>query len=297
MHNLEAAMKKILEVILRLVLSCIGIILVGGLPSLLIGLNTGTLEWGSYLQSLKEILNGMIHIGHLTYFHNGKMLPMFPNIISPIIYSLIVLFSAFILASLISLIMSIITVLLPFRVRRGVKFLFFMLESIPDLFVIALCQLLVIFILQKTGYLVADIAAMDNEKIYVFPIFCLSILPAIQLFRICMIILEEEIGKDYVLLARSIGLRNSFIVFMHVLRNAWISLFFQSKKTIWFMLSNLFVLEYLFHMQGITMFMVENMDPKIFTLALLALFIPIFILYSFGEWILQRKIAGGESIS
>ncbi|MGV3463980.1 MAG: ABC transporter permease subunit [Heyndrickxia sp.] len=290
-------MKKILEIIIRLVLSCIGIILVGGLPSLLTGLDTGTLDWESYWKSLKVILNGMLHIQQLTYFHNGKMLPMFPNIINPIIYSLLVLFSAFILASLISLILSVFTVMLPFRLRRGVKFLFFMLEAIPDLFIIALCQLMVIFILQKTGYLIADIAAIDKEQIYLFPIFCLSILPTIQLFRICMIILEEEIGKDYVLLARSIGIRKSLIMFVYVLRNAWISLLFQSKKTIWFMLSNLFVLEYLFHMQGITMFMVENMDPKIFTLALLALFVPIFILYSIGEWILQRKITGGESIT
>ncbi|MBS4175352.1 hypothetical protein [Bacillus sp. FJAT-49736] len=290
-------MNKIVDLVIRFALSCIGIILVGGLPSLLIGLNSGTLDWGSYLLSLKEIFNGILHLQQLTYFHNGNLLPLFPNIISPMVYSLIVLFCAFIAASLISLLLSVCTVLLPYRLRQKVKFFFFMLESVPDLFVITLCQLLVILIVKKTGFLIADIAAMDQEKIYLFPIFCLAILPTIQLFRISMIILEEEIGKDYVLLARSIGLRKSFIVLIYVLRNAWISLFFQSKKTIWFMLSNLFVLEYLFNMQGITIFMGNHMDPKIFTLALLSLFIPIFILYSLGEWILQKKITGGESIS
>jgi peptide/nickel transport system permease protein len=193
--------------------------------------------------------------------------------------------------------MSILTVMLPHRLRRGVKFIFFTLESIPDLFIIALSQLFVIFILQKTGFLIADIAAIDQEQIYMLPIFCLSILPTIQLYRISMIILEDEMGKDYVLLARSIGLRKFPIILLYVLRNAMISLFFQSKKTIWFMLSNLFVLEYLFNMQGITVFMSENMEPKIFTLSLLAFFLPIFILYTLGEWLLQKKVTGGESIA
>ncbi|MGM0841350.1 MAG: ABC transporter permease subunit [Bacillota bacterium] len=97
-------------------------------------------------------------------------------------------------------------------------------------------------------------------------------------------------------MARSIGLGKLVILTFHILRNAVISVFFQSKKTIWFMLSNLFVLELLFNIAGITRFLKSTLQPKMFTIAVLSIFIPLFVFYTVGEIFLSKKANKGEEI-
>ncbi|WP_158598352.1 ABC transporter permease subunit [Falsibacillus albus] len=290
-------MRKVLDVAIRFVLSCTGIILIGALPPFLAGLQRKTLDWGIYWASLKEIVYSIVHVQDVTYMYLQTEKPLFPFMLEPVMYSLSVMLGAFVLACTAALLMTIITILFNYRVRRFIKIIFYIFESIPDILIIFIAQLSVIFIFQKSGILLMDIAALDKQKIYLLPIVCLSILPTVQLFRLSMIVFEEELNKDYVLLARSIGLKKLFIVIVHIFRNAVISVFFQSKKTVWFMLSNLFILEYLFNMGGVTLFMMESLNPKIFTITLIAFFIPIFIFYTVGEWLIKRKITGGESIS
>jgi peptide/nickel transport system permease protein len=290
-------MRKLLEITIRFLLSCLGIILAGGLPALLKGMNEGGLDWSGYLQSLKEIIKGIFHPWTLTYFYRGFEKPLFPNLLDLIGYSFVVLFGSFLLAAIVALLLTTFIVRLRYSVKKVIKFLFFILESIPDLFVIAIVQLLIVIVYQRTGILLADVAALGPQKIYLLPIVCLSILPSIQLFRLSIIIFEDEMEKDYVLLARSIGSSQYSIILFHVFRNAIISVFFQSKTTIWFMLSNLFILEMLFNMEGIMTFLQENLNPQVFTISLIAFFLPIYIFYSIGEWILEKKVNGGETIS
>ncbi|MED1202853.1 ABC transporter permease subunit [Heyndrickxia acidicola] len=288
-------MRKLFELITRFILSCIGIILTGGLPGLLGDLNQGGLNWKGYAEALYEIFHGILHPKHLIYFYMGFEKPLFPNLFGLIGYSLTILVSAFFLAAAAALLLTFFIVKLRHRLKRFIKFIFYILESIPDLFIIALGELFVIFIYQKTGVLLAGLAEIGPQKVYLFPIICLSILPAIQLFRLCMIIFEDELDKEYVLLAASIGIKKSGIFVFHVFRNAIVHVFFQSKSTVWFMLSNLFVLEVLFNMSGIMTFLLQNLNPQIFTISLIVFFLPIFLFYSLGEWILEKKVTGGET--
>ena len=290
-------MKKVLDTMIQFVLSCIGIILVGALPPFIAGLQQKKVDWSLYWNSLKDILYSLTHLNEVTYMYVDTVRPLFPYMLDPVFYSLSVLLGAFLLACFVSLGMTIITIMLPHKVRRAIKMIFYIFESIPDILIIFCAQLFVIFFFEKTGHLLMDIAALDKQRIFLLPIVCLSILPTVQLFRLSMIIFEDELKKDYVLLARSIGMKKFMIVVSHILPNAIISVFFQSKKTVWFMLSNLFILEFLFNMGGVTLFLMEGLNPKIFTITLIAFFLPIFIFYTIGEWILTRKVTGGESIS
>ncbi|WP_433745574.1 ABC transporter permease subunit [Falsibacillus pallidus] len=290
-------MKKVLDIAIQFLLSCAGIILVGALPPFIAGLQQNHIDGSLYWQSLKDILYYIVHLNELTYMFVDTERPLFPYMLDPVFYSLTVLLGAFLLAIAASLAMTMLVTMLPHKLRRAVKLIFYIFESIPDLLIIYGAQLLVIFVFEKTGLLLMDIAALDKQKIYLLPIVCLSILPMVQLFRLSMIIFEDELNKDYVLLARSIGLKKLFIVVFHIFPNAVISVFFQSKKTVWFMLSNLLILEFLFNMGGVTLFLMEGLDPKIFTITLLAFFFPIFIFYTVVEWILQRKVTGGGTIS
>jgi peptide/nickel transport system permease protein len=285
-------------ILLKFFLSIVGIIFIGGLPVLLSGIGNRELRLQAYWQSIKEIVSALFHPGDLTYVIIGgqKERDLFPYLWEPITYSLLVLFSAFLLASFLSILLTILTMLFSKKKRNRIKFMFYLFESVPDVLVILSAQLLVLFLYKQTEILFFEIASVDMERAFLLPVLVLAILPTVQLFRMSILSFENEERKDYVTLAQSIGLGKLVIVTFHILRNAVISVFFQSKKTIWFMLSNLFVLELLFNIAGITRFLMSTLQPKMFTIAVLSIFIPLFVFYTVGEIVLSKKANKGEEI-
>ncbi len=291
-------MKKMVRIMIQFLFSCIGIVLMGALPVLLSGINQYELHFREYVQAVKEIVQAIFNAGELKYVviggHGER--DLFPYLWEPILYSLTVLFGALFLACIIALCLTIVSMMFSVRTRGKLKVVFYTLESIPDLLIILLTQVFVIYLFKHTGILLLEIAAISEQKVYLLPIVCLSILPTIQLYRLSMLTFEEEYSKNYVELAFSIGLGRLVVITKHIFRNAIISVFFLSKKTVWFMLSNLFVLELLFNIAGITRFLMSTPQPKIFTVSLLSFFIPIFIFYSLGEWFLARKSNHGVAL-
>ncbi|MGR3765814.1 ABC transporter permease subunit [Rossellomorea sp. NS-SX7] len=289
---------KFLHIFKNFILSAAGIILMGGLPVLISGLANKDLHWAAYWTTIKEILNALIHPSELTYKVIGgqKERDLFPYLWEPVQYSLTVLFSSFFLAMLMAVILTIITMMFSERIRQSIKFGFYLLETLPDLLIILLLQLVILYYYKQSGEVLVGIAATYEEKVYVLPILVLAILPTIQLYRLTILTFEKEEKKDYVLLAKSIGFGRFFILIVHILRNAIITVFFQSKKTIWFMLSNLFVVELLFNIPGITRFLMSTLQPTLFTLALFSIFIPLFLFYHVGEFVLSRKANRGEEL-
>src|SRR5699024_11723242 len=79
----------------------------------------------------------------------------------------------------------------------------------------------------------------------------------------------DELNKSYVDLAKSRGLNDSELLFNHVLRNAIISIFAHSKSILWFMLSNLLLIEYVFNLAGLMRFMFDFYSPEVLTVGLL----------------------------
>ncbi|RIW37274.1 ABC transporter permease subunit [Bacillus salacetis] len=289
---------KIVQRMIYFLISIAGIILAGGLPSLLAGLNDKKLYTGHYWRDINEIINALMHPGSLKYTIIGgqKERDLFPYLFDPIFYSLTVLFASFFLALCLALVLTIVTMLFPVRIRNRIKLTFYLLESLPDLLIIMVIQLAIISFYKKSGILLFNTASTYDDKAYLLPILILAILPAVQLFRMTIVSFESEVEKDYVLLARSIGIGKLMILVVHVLRNAIISVFFQSKKTVWFMLSNLFVIELLFNIPGITRFLMSTMQPVLFVLSILSIFIPLFIFYNAGEMILAKKANRGEEM-
>ena len=232
--------KRFMHWVLQLTVAFIGILLISGLPILISGFQKGEFWWREYGEHLFIIfpLNRFLDTYYSSYI--GEY----------IFYSLEILFLALLVAVVLALSFTVITMLFKERARQRIKTLFFFLESLPDILVILLIQLLVIFVHRHTGVFMR-IASTGGEKIYLLPVFCLMILPMVQLYRLSMLTFEAEERKLYVELARSLGFNKVIILLLHILRNAIISIFFQSKKTMWFMLSNLFILERMFNMPGI----------------------------------------------
>jgi peptide/nickel transport system permease protein len=284
------------NLLFRFVFSLIGIVLVSGLPVLVKGLLAGELKFGEYAASIQSVLSHIWQVQDFAVFNirTQRDILLFPTIAEYISYSLQILFLAFAAAVCFAMLFAVGTMLLPQSAREQVKGVLYFLESIPDLLVIMLAQLLIILIYQQTDVLISKIAVVGGDRIYWLPVLCLMLLPAIQLYRLSMLTFQEEERQMYVELARSLGFSKTFIVLVHMFRNAVISVFFQSKKTLWFMLSNLFVLELMFNMPGIMLFMKDNISPEVFLVTIFSFFIPMFFVYSLGEWFFLRRFRGKE---
>lgn len=279
-------MKKLSKWLLQLTVAFIGILLISGLPILITGIQQGEFRGKEYSQ----------HI--LALFPISNFMDQYygPHIGEYITYSLEILFLALFVAIFLALFFTILTMLFKEQTRQRIKTIFFFLESFPDILVILLVQLTVIMIHKNTGIFLSKIAATGGEKIYILPVFCLMILPMVQLYRLSMLTFEAEERKMYVELSKSLGFSKLIILIIHIFRNAIVSIFFQSKKTMWFMLSNLFILERMFNMPGIMFHLSQNMSGELFLITVCSFFLPVFLLYSFGEWYFLRRLNRGGAI-
>ncbi|MBB5179524.1 peptide/nickel transport system permease protein [Planomicrobium koreense] len=287
-----------MKLMIKFVFSVLGIVLVSGFPVLIGGLVAGELRLTEYIGALEAVLRGLWPLQEFTVLNmrTNREIPLFPTIGEYIIYSLELLFLAFAVAIFFAITFTVLTMLLKEKARQRIKMALYFLESLPDLLVIMLAQLAVIAIYLQTNVLISKIAVVQGDHIYWLPVLCLALLPMIQLYRLCMLTFRDEERKMYIELARSLGFSKVFVIWVHMFRNAIISVFFQSKKTIWFMLSNLFVLELMFNIPGIMLFMKDNISPEVFLVSIFSFFLPIFLLYSIGEWLVLRHLRGKEAI-
>lgn len=284
-------MKKIGEILLQFIFASTGIVLIGALPSFI------SLHNENYFNTVGRIIQGIFRIQDLEFYVNGEVMTFYPYILEAIIYSFTIVMVALIMAYLFSTIFTILTMMSPRVIREKVKSITLILESLPDILVIILLQLFVIYVFKETNILIMKVVAIGDEKAYLLPIISLSILPTVQLYRVSILLFEEELQKDYIVLGKSKGIKWSYILIIHVLRNTMVSLLFHFKKTIWYMLSALIAVELLSGINGITYYLTNYMNPEIFTIALLGFFIPIFFVYHFIKWFIEFSFNKGEQIS
>ncbi|MGB2992764.1 MAG: ABC transporter permease subunit [Paenisporosarcina sp.] len=290
-------MKGFFKWVIQLIVALVSILLISGAPQLITGFQKGEFLWKEYIETLQFHVTSLLNFREISVDHfigrEVRQVLVFPQLFENIIYSLQLLFLALVAAIIFALVGTFITMLMSEKARSRVKLVFYFLESFPDILIILLAQLVVVVIFEQTGVLVSKIAVID-ERIYWLPVLCLMLLPMVQLYRLSMLTFEAEERQMYVELARSLGFGKLFILFLHILRNAIISVFFQSKKTMWFMLSNLFILELMFHIPGIMYYMYEHLSGILFLVTVLSFFLPVFLLYSLGEWyFMRRTIRGG----
>ncbi|WP_077614882.1 ABC transporter permease subunit [Caenibacillus caldisaponilyticus] len=262
----------------------IGLLLIGSSPSLFNGIH---LDFASYLSALADLMKNLASPWLLTYNDLGTTRPLFPAILSPWLHSLLTLFLSFIIACLIALVLTYLTLLLPGRFINAVRFVLFILEAIPDVVILAAMQIGVIYIYQKTHLLLFNVAAYNDQPIFL-PVFVLSLLPVIMLYRMMLIDFIEESEKPYVELAKGKGMPPRTVLLGHIFRNALVRIFSETKYIFWFMLSNLLVIEYVFNIFGLTNFMLKYPSNVTFTVGLLLFFVPIFLVLSVCQLVIAK---------
>lgn len=285
-------MKIIKKLFMQLFLTIISIVLISGLPDLFMNKNVSM-----YFQKIKVVLVDVIHLNEMTYMNQGKQRLFLEDILSPYLYSLTILFGALFIAFCMAQLLTWCTLIMPMFIRRTVKNILTFLESLPDLLVFALVQMAIVLIFKKTGILVSNVASLGAEdRIYMVPIVCLMILPFVYFYKMMILLSEEELGKSYVEMSLAKGMRRIYVLIVHVTRNTSEGIFHFSKSVLWFMISNLLLVEVIFNIHGITHYMYSDFRPEMIAACLILLVIPFFLLYAVFEWTIVRFSKRGELV-
>ncbi|MGG0727823.1 ABC transporter permease subunit [Bacillus paramycoides] len=271
---------------LQLFAAILCILCLGALPRLFKGLQIDLIGFWNTIVSLGGKL---LRPGEITFgFRDSRKL--FPQIWIHYIETMIVFLSAFLLSLLIAYVL-VVWVLQRSHMKQKVwNGVFLTLESIPDILLILLSQLLVVIVFQKTGFMPIKLAGIGEERVRLLPIICLTIPTTLLFIKLLLLRFREEMEKDYSIFAKSKGLSLRHILTHHISRNVLLTTIYYAKTNILFMLSNLYIIEWIFNTYGMFVFVKENSKLEIFTVSLIILYVPLFILFRLLHTFLQNVI-------
>lgn len=148
-------------------------------------------------------------------------------------------------------------------IRNGILFGTILGSGIPN-FVIALVLVLILGIRWK----ILPIVGLDSWESYILPVASLALGPMAAVTRITCNAFWQEMAQDYVLLARSKGLKKRQIVVGHVLRNAWIPVLNYMGPASAFLMTGSFAVESIFTIPGLGREFVYSIENRDYTLIL-----------------------------
>ncbi|OTX36972.1 peptide ABC transporter permease [Bacillus thuringiensis serovar brasilensis] len=271
---------------LQLVAAILCIICLGALPRLFKGLQIDLI---GFWNTIVFLGGKLLQPGEITYgFRDSRKL--FPQIWIHYIETMIVFLSAFLLSLLIAYILVVWVLQHSHMKQKMWNGIFLTLESIPDILLILLSQLLVVIIFQKTGFMPIKLAGLGEERIRLLPIICLTIPTTLLFIKLLFLRFKEELEKEYSLFAKSKGLSLRLILTHHISRNVLLTTIYYAKTNILFMLSNLYIIEWIFNTYGMFVFVKENSKLEIFTVSLVILYVPLFILFRILHTLLKNVI-------
>ncbi|MBE7097759.1 ABC transporter permease subunit [Bacillus cereus] len=275
-----------MEVTVQFIISILGIICLGALPKLFYGFE---LHASQYIKSLQEVFVNLMDISNFKYV-GDKFL--FPQLFVHYKETIVIFLAAFFISLFVAFCIVYVIMSSSPRIQHRIKSFLIFLESIPDILLILVSQILVVWFFKQTGFLPFQIASIGGESIRGLPIFCLSIPTTILFVKMLVLRFENELEKDYVLFAKAKGLNRFHILNRHVLRNVLLSTLFFAKTNIFFMLSNLYIIEWIFNTGGIFMFLksYESIKVEVFIVSVLLIYIPIFILFKLFHYLIPAAM-------
>lgn len=132
-------------------------------------------------------------------------------------------------------------------------------QGLPDFWLILILQAGSAWLFSKVGWRPFSVAysSSDPYNSLVFPLICLSLIPASYVARMTGTALLDVWGQDYIRTARAKGLHDFKVVFKHAFRNAAVQVMDSLPNLIGIMVANLLIVEYLFNYPGLTVLLKE----------------------------------------
>ncbi|MEH7083670.1 ABC transporter permease subunit [Neobacillus drentensis] len=289
-------MRRLFRVLIRIVLIVGGFLFIFNLPSLLgIGKNHIEVNFETFWVNLTSDFQILLHS------NQDKQLEVFEKLhmAESYQYTMTILLSSLLFIIFLSMITAILILLSPEKVKNKLKSGINFFEAVPDLLIIFLFQFFVITLYKSTGLKFLQLYGLFGHKPYFVPIMTVSFLPFLLLLQFLIKIIDEEQYQQYVLYAKAKGMGRLRTLLVHIMRNIFPLLIFQ-LRTIWVLLSNIYLVEILFNISGFNqqLFKIIFMDGEfsVLVMCLLMLSIPLVIMETVG-WFISKLIKGKEAVS
>lgn len=292
-------MKTIKNGFIYTVLVLLGFFLISSVNSILQYDHELVIHLDNYLLTLKTTFQQLFDISsiQLRWEDSGKYYPITDVFADSYFYSFFILLLAFLLAITVSIVLSYLIMLLPKKSNRLVSRLLDLFDALPDVFIVVVLQLFIIWLYKKTDFLLFDIYTLGEERIYFLPVVCLAVLPITYLVKNFIFQLKEEEDKPYIEFSYSKGFSKFYTLWVHLFRNVWIHFFYHSKPVFLLMLSNLLIIELLFNINGFmkALLLASTTSPPAFLLGMLMIVLPFFLLYTLGSLFLKFWLKEGTT--
>lgn len=287
-------MKRLLRGIIRLVLMISGLLVTFNLPFIFgIGNDTIRISFQTFWQFFEVDVLNLLNLNDPNYFAFFKVLP----IAETYQYTMTLLAGSLLVVIFLGMLAAVAVMTSPQKVRNRLKVGINFFEAVPDLLVIFLFQFFTIVLFKATGIRIFQLYGIFGAKPYFIPIVTVSFLPFFLLLQFLIKALTEEERRDYVSYLRAKGISRVRILFIHMFRNIFPLLFVQLRTTVWVILANIYLVEYIFNLNGFTndlqKIIFHKGDVSSLIVCLLMLALPLLAIEAVG-WLMIRQMKGRE---
>lgn len=212
------------------------------------------MSWESYIHNIQQFFKGIVEnksLGGTNRHHSVEDI-----IVTFIPRSLEIIVAAFI----ISIFAGIWKGIFDYRnANKKMNFLgnglTFLIQAIPDFFLIILIQLLVIKFLPFI-----PLFSIGEWYSFLVPTFIVAIFPTMYIARITSTAIANEQGLQYIAVARAKGFTEKIVLYKHILRNCYVTILSHCSSVTIYIISNLLMVEYLMAYPGAAYRLFQAMD-------------------------------------
>ncbi|MHA6482724.1 ABC transporter permease subunit [Paenibacillus sp. strain BS8-2] len=134
-----------------------------------------------------------------------------------------------------------------------------LIASLPDFVVVLLMQFVIVMIAKETGVVLFEVATLtQDDPAIVLPLISMIIFPANYVIWSVSMQLKLTLTEDYIGNAKAKGLSRRYVIWYHALPNVLPFVKGDLHKLMGIIMGNLFLVEYLFNNNGITMLIFSN---------------------------------------
>lgn len=215
-------------------------------------------------------------------------------------YTMTILLISLLVIMVIATMAALMILIAPEKVKSRLKSCVNFFEAVPDLLVIFLFQFFVITLYKTTGLKFLQLYGVFGAKPYFVPIVTVSFLPLFLLLQFLIRVMTEEQNQTYVLYAKAKGMGRIRTLLVHIFRNVFPVVVLQLRTIIWVLLSNIYLVEYMFNINGFTQqfrkIIYQDGEFVSLVLCLVMFCLPLLVIEAAG-WFISKLLKGKEAIS
>jgi peptide/nickel transport system permease protein len=290
-------MKQVLKLPVRLLLMLAGFIFMMNLPILMFGTKILNFNFEPFWKYAVIDAKFLLHFWDSTNFEQLGPLHLGESYR----YSMSLLIICLLVVVIVGLVLAFLVMIAPRKLKNTIKKGINWVEGIPDLFVIFLFMFFVITLYQSTGLKFLQLYGVFGNRPFFVPTVTISFLPTLLFTQFLIKILEEEESKIYVLFGKAKGVGRIKLLFIHLVPNILPLMILQLRTSIWIILSNIYLIEFIFNIPGFTktfgffLFMGGG-NIAALSLCLLLFTLPLLIIEALG-YMVTKRISGKEKFT